>query len=97
MRSSSPARPSANRDPRRWGDTADQVVVDRDDAGQHLQFGAGVHACLGSHLARLQAEIVFTAILDRLDGLELAGEPEWSSRMVIRGLNRLPVSCSITS
>jgi cytochrome P450 len=88
---------SANRDPRRWGDTADQVVVDRDDAGQHLQFGAGVHACLGSHLARLQAEIVFTAILDRLDGLELAGEPEWSSRMIIRGLNRLPVSCSISS
>jgi cytochrome P450 len=87
---------SANRDPRRWGDTADQVVVDREDAGQHLQFGAGIHACLGSHLARLQAEIVFTAILERLENLELAGEPEWSTRMFIRGLHRLPVTCAIS-
>jgi cytochrome P450 len=46
---------------------------------------------LGSHLARLQAEVMFAAILDRFEGVELAGEPEWSTRMVIRSLNRLPV------
>ena len=39
---------SANRDPRRWGETAEEVHVDRPDAGQHLQFGAGVHACLSA-------------------------------------------------
>lgn len=88
---------SANRDPRRWGDTAEQVQVDRPDAGQHLQFGAGVHACLGSHLARLQAEIAFAAIFERLDDLELAGEPEWGNRMFIRGLNSLPVACRINA
>jgi cytochrome P450 len=87
---------SANRDPARWGDTAEAVVVDRSDAGQHLQFGAGVHACLGSHLARLQAEIAFAAILDRLDDLALAGEPTWNARMFIRGIDRLPVACTIT-
>jgi cytochrome P450 len=86
---------AANRDPARWGDTADQVVIDRADAGQHLQFGAGVHACLGSHLARVQAEIAFAAILDRLDDLELAGDPVWQARMFIRGIDRLPVSCTI--
>ena len=86
---------SANRDPRRWGDDADHVRVDRADASQHLQFGAGVHACLGSHLARLQAEIAFTAILDRLDHLELAGHPDWGNRMFIRGLTALPVRCVI--
>ena len=86
---------SANRDPRRWGDDADHVRVDRGDASQHLQFGAGVHACLGSHLARLQAEIAFSAILDRLDDLELAGTPEWGNRMFIRGLTALPVACTI--
>lgn len=86
---------AANRDPARWGDTADQVVVDRPDAGQHLQFGAGVHACLGSHLARSQAEIAFAAILARLDDIELAGDPVWNARMFIRGLDRLPIRCTI--
>lgn len=86
---------SANRDPRRWGDTADSVVVDRHDADQHLQFGAGAHACLGAHLARLQAQRLLQALLTRLKGLELAGEPTWSNRMFIRGLSSLPVRCSI--
>ena len=86
---------SANRDPRRWGDTVDDVDITREDAGQHMQFGAGIHACLGSHLARLQAEAMFTAILDHFEGIELAAEPVWSTRMVIRGLNQLPVRATL--
>ena len=86
---------SANRDPRHWGETADHLRVNRHDASRHLQFGAGAHACLGSHLARIQAEIAFDAILDRITDLELAGHPEWGNRMFIRGLNKLPVSCRI--
>jgi cytochrome P450 len=86
---------SANRDGTRWGVSVDDVDITRPDAGQHLQFGAGVHACLGSHLARLQAETMFTALLDRFDGIELAGEPDWNTRMVIRGLNRLPVRATV--
>jgi cytochrome P450 len=82
---------SANRDEAHWGATVDQVDIARPDAGGHLQFGVGVHACLGSHLARLQAEAMFTAIVERFEDIELAGEPVWSTRMVIRGLNRLPV------
>jgi cytochrome P450 len=92
-----PGLASANRDPRRWGPTADRVVVDRPDAHQHLQFGSGIHACLGSHLARLQAERFLGAFLRRLEGLELAGEPVWSTRMFIRGLASLPVRCSIAA
>jgi cytochrome P450 len=82
---------SANRDEGHWGPTVDAVDIAREDAGGHLQFGAGIHSCLGSHLARLQAEAMFTAILDRFGDVELAGYPVWSTRMVIRGLNRLPV------
>ncbi|MGZ6998041.1 MAG: cytochrome P450 [Acidimicrobiia bacterium] len=88
---------SANRDPRRWGDDAHRVRVDRPDAGQHLQFGAGIHACLGSHLARLQAEIAFTAILDRLHDIELVGAPVWGNRMFIRGLTALPIAATISA
>jgi cytochrome P450 len=86
---------AANRDEDRWGDTVDQVDITRADAGQHLQFGAGIHACLGSHLARLQSEVMFTAILDRFENIELAGDPVWSTRMVIRGLNQLPVRATL--
>jgi cytochrome P450 len=82
---------SANRDEDYWGPTVDEVDIAREDASTHLQFGAGIHACLGSHLARLQAEEMFTAVLDRFADIEPAGEPEWNTRMVIRGLNRLPV------
>ena len=86
---------SANRDPRFWGDDSEQVRVDRANASKHLQFGAGPHACLGSHLARLQAEVAFTAILDRLDGLEVTGQPVAATRMFLRGLTSLPVRATI--
>jgi cytochrome P450 len=81
---------AANRDPERWDDP-DAVRVDRPDASQHLQFGGGIHHCLGSHLARLQAEVALGALVS-LDGLAPAGEPTWSERMVIRGLQHLPVT-----
>jgi cytochrome P450 len=38
---------------------------------------------------------MFTALLDRFEGIELAGEPDWNTRMVIRGLNRLPVRATV--
>lgn len=87
---------SANRDEAQWGPTVDDVDITRADASNHLQFGAGVHSCLGQHFARAQAEAMFGAILDRFDGVELAGEPVWSTRMVIRGLSRLPVRARLT-
>jgi cytochrome P450 len=82
---------AANRDPARWGPDAGRVRVDRPDAAQHVQFGQGIHRCLGAHLARLQAEVALGALV-RLDGLAVAGEPEWSDRMVLRSLQRLPVT-----
>lgn len=81
---------AANRDPSRWDDP-DAVHVDRPDAAQHLQFGAGAHHCLGSHLARLTAEIALGALLTRLDAIELDGEPSWNDRMVIRSVQTLPI------
>lgn len=86
---------AANRDPARWGPDADRVRVDRPDAAQHVQFGQGIHHCLGAHLARLQAEVALGALVTRLDDLGLAGEPEWSERMVLRSLRTLPVTFSV--
>lgn len=82
---------AANHDPAKWGDDAEVVDVERPDAAQHLQFGMGIHSCLGAHLARLQAELAFAALF-RLRDLRLAGEPRRSERMVLRGLQSLPVN-----
>uniref|UniRef100_UPI001C2FD896 cytochrome P450 n=1 Tax=Bacillus sp. GbtcB13 TaxID=2824758 RepID=UPI001C2FD896 len=38
----------------------------------HLAFGAGAHVCLGSPLARLEAQIAIPALLGRLPKLKLA-------------------------
>lgn len=82
---------AANRDPERWTDP-DHVHVDRPDAAHHIQFGSGIHHCLGSHLARLQGEVALGALVFGLDDIALAGDPVWSERMVIRGLQSLPVT-----
>jgi cytochrome P450 len=51
-----------------------------------------VHSCLGAHLARLQAELALRALTTKLDSIALAGSPVWSERMVLRGLQHLPIS-----
>ncbi len=64
---------SGNRDRDRWGDDADEFRVDRPQvAKHHLAFGRGTHLCLGAPLARLEGEIAFNAIFDRLEHLRLA-------------------------
>jgi cytochrome P450 len=85
---------AANRDPSRWGDDVDEVHVDRPDAAHHLQFGMGVHSCLGAHFARLQAEVALRALTARLHDVRYTSPPAYSERMVIRGLQNLPVSFS---
>jgi cytochrome P450 len=84
---------AANRDPARWGDP-DVVRIDRSDAAHHLQFGAGIHTCVGTHLARMQAEVALGALITGLDDLRLAADPVWSDRMVLRGLRSLGVAFS---
>jgi cytochrome P450 len=53
---------AANRDPREFGETADQLDVRR-DIPRHLAFSSGPHFCVGSHLARLQARVAVEELL----------------------------------
>lgn len=55
---------SANRDPRRFGDSAEELDVARDPR-PILSFGYGAHHCLGAAAARLQARVVLEELLAR--------------------------------
>jgi len=83
---------SANHDRDRWGPSADELDLTRPDAGQHMSFGNGIHHCLGSSLARVEAQVAIGALVRRFPGLELAGTPERNGRVVLRGLEALPVT-----
>ena len=86
---------AANRDPARWGATAEALDVGRDGAHQHVSFGGGVHYCLGSALARLEGQIAIGRMARRYPTMELATDtPAWNGRLVLRGLDELPVTIS---
>ena len=78
---------AANRDPQAFPD-ADRLDVGR-SAANHLSFGRGIHYCLGSPLARLEARVAFEALLPRLGNLRLAEEPRYRNRVTLRGLESL--------
>ena len=80
----------ANRDPDTF-DRADELVPER-RPNPHIGLGGGIHFCLGAPLARLEARVVFEALVG-LDKLELAcDEVSWRASFAIRGLESLPVA-----
>jgi cytochrome P450 len=66
---------AANRDPDAFAEPFRFDV--RRTPNAHLAFGFGPHFCLGSHLARLELNAMFTAMLRRLPDLEPAGPTVW--------------------
>jgi len=83
---------SANRDESFWGADAADLRLHRENARQHVSFGAGPHHCLGASLARLEATIAIQRLTGRFPGLVLDGEVTWNGRINLRGPARLPVT-----
>jgi cytochrome P450 len=84
---------SANHDEERWGPDADALDLARHGAAQHVSFGSGAHHCLGAPLARLEGQVAIGTLVRRFPGIELDGDqPAWNGRIVLRGLDSLPVS-----
>jgi cytochrome P450 len=61
---------SANRDPARYG-CPHTVDLGQSEAG-HFSFGAGVHRCLGSHLARRELKLILEEFHKRIPDYGLA-------------------------
>ncbi|MHA3022821.1 cytochrome P450 [Mycobacterium sp. BMJ-28] len=66
------------------------------DPNKHIAFGYGVHFCLGAALARLEVNSFFTALLPRLESIELAGTPEHVATTFVGGLKHLPIRYRLT-
>ena len=65
--------------------------IRRPNAADHLAFGIGVHFCLGAHLARMELIAFLQELLPRLDRVELAAEPEYTTTTFVGGPKRMPI------
>jgi len=82
---------AANRDPERFPDP-DRLDIARKD-NRHVAFGFGAHFCFGAPLARIEGQIAFATILQRLQNLCLKSGPiTWRENLGLRGLTALAVS-----
>jgi len=81
---------AANRDPRRW-QQPDKYDITRRNAG-HVGFGTGIHGCVGGVLARLEGELVLSALARKVASIEIAGEPRRRYNNTLRGMASLPVT-----
>jgi cytochrome P450 len=66
------------------------------DPNKHIAFGYGVHFCLGAALARLEVNSFFTALLPRLQSVELTGTPAHVATTFVGGLKHLPIRYRVT-
>ena len=80
---------SANRDERVF-DAPFEFQPER-NPNRHLGFGAGVHFCLGSVLARLELRVVFEELLASPLNFALDGVPVWMPNNRLVGLKSLPL------
>jgi cytochrome P450 len=83
---------SANRDPGRFQEP-DRFDPSRQNVGDQIAFGTGIHSCIGAPLARLEGRIAIERLLARLSNIRVV--PGHDIRHVpspsFRGLEALPI------
>ncbi|WP_411343676.1 cytochrome P450 family protein [Paenibacillus sp. WLX1005] len=84
---------SANRDEHQF-EQSEELDITR-DINRHLAFGNGVHMCLGAPLARVEGDVAFTTLLQRMPNIRL-GIPRddivWHFSLSSQSLASLPVT-----
>jgi cytochrome P450 len=81
---------AANRDPRRWADP-ERYDIARKTSG-HVGFGSGIHMCVGQLVARLEGEVMLSALARKVASIEITGDVKRRYNNTLRGLESLPVT-----
>ena len=82
---------AANRDPDVFDDPHEFDIAR--SRNPHLAFGMGIHFCIGAPLARVEGQIAFDLLAERLPNMELeTDQPEYKENIVLRGMKALPIS-----
>jgi pimeloyl-[acyl-carrier protein] synthase len=82
---------AGNRDPERFPNP-ETLDLSRTD-NRHLAFGWAAHYCFGAPLARIEGQIAFATLLERLPNLRIRPgfKPVWRENLGLRGVKSLPV------
>jgi cytochrome P450 len=81
---------TANRDPCVYDDP-DRLDITRQSAAAILNFGGGVHYCLGAHLARLELTEALRVITQRMPNARQTGPSPWKGMAGITGPLTVPL------
>jgi cytochrome P450 len=70
---------------------ANEFLIDRRKARQHLSFGFGIHRCMGNRLAEMQLRILWQEIHKRFRFVEVVAEPKRTYSTFVKGFSNLAV------
>jgi cholest-4-en-3-one 26-monooxygenase len=57
----------------------------------HVSFGIGEHFCLGANLARLELQVMFRQLAERMEFVELAGPAKRMRSSFVGGIKHMPI------
>ena len=80
---------AVNRDARKWP-APHRYDVNRRPSG-HMGFGSGIHSCVGQAVARLDGEVVLTALAQRIKHITPAGPATRRLNNTLRAFDTLPL------
>jgi 4-methoxybenzoate monooxygenase (O-demethylating) len=81
---------AAGRDPAKWTDP-DRFDLTRRVTASQIGYGAGAHSCVAQMMARLEGEVFFRALAEKVDRIEITGPPQLRLQPGLRGLSSLPL------
>src|SRR5438045_122212 len=81
---------AATRGPRRW-ENPDTYDIKRRTSG-HVGLGSGIHMCVGQLLARLEGEVMLSALARKVGAIEITGQVKRRYNNTLRGLDSLPIT-----